>query len=125
MNLSDAIERLQTLCRLGDARALHREMFATDATVSGEGAPGITTGADLLPILTDMLQVTPHLTVRAVRTAPLSDDAAVAWLEWTSPTAGGQPGETLALRSLTVWKKQGPAWVIAADMYGMGSFRAA
>jgi ketosteroid isomerase-like protein len=125
MNLDQAIERLQALCRQGDASALHQEMFATDAAVGGEGAPGITVGADLLPVLTGMLDITPQLTIRSVRTTPLSDDTAVTWLEWTSPKAGGQPRETMALRSLTVWKKQGAGWAIAADMYGMGSFSAA
>jgi len=125
MNLNEAIERLQTLCRQGDARALHQEMFAADASVCGEGAPGITAGADLLPVLTEMLKITPQLSIRAVRTTQLAEGAAVTWLEWTSPTADGKPGETLAFRSLTAWRKQGPAWVIAADMYGMGTFGAA
>ena len=122
MTLNQAIEKLQTLCRKGDARALHQEMFAPDASVCGEGAPAITAGADLLPILTEMLKITPQLSIRAVHTAELGEGAAVTWLEWTSPTADGKPGETIAFRSLTAWRRQGAAWVIAADMYGMGTF---
>jgi hypothetical protein len=125
MNLNEAIERLQTLCRNGDANLLHREMFAEDAAVSGEGAPGITCGSALLPILTEMLAITPYLSIRAVRTTAIGDDAAVTWLEWTSPTADGKPGETIAFRSMTVWRQRGTAWVIAADMYGLGAFTAA
>lgn len=125
MNLNQAIEKLQTLCRNGDARLLHEEMFAEDATVSGEGAPGITSGSELFPILTEMLQITPYLSIRAVRTIELGADAAVTWLEWSSPTANGLSGETIAIRSLTAWRKRGTAWVIAADMYGLGAFTAA
>jgi hypothetical protein len=124
MNLNQAIERLQTLCRQGDARALQKEMFASDASLCGEGSPGITVGADLLPALTEMLKITPQLSIRSVRTVELSADAAVTWLEWTSPTADGKPGETITIRSLAAWKKQGAAWVIAADMYGMGGYSA-
>jgi len=122
MNLNEAIERLQVLCRKGDARVLREEMFAEDASLCGEGAPGITTGAALLPSLAEMLKITPQLSIRAVRTAELGEGAVVSWLEWTSPTADGTPGETIAFRSLAVWKKRGAAWVIAADMYAMGAF---
>lgn len=121
MTLNEAIDKLQALCRSGDAHALQREMFAEDATVSGEGAPGITTGAALLPALSEMLQITPQLSIRAVRTAQMGDDAAVTWLEWSSPAASG---ETISFRSLTAWKKRGATWVIAADMYGLGAFGA-
>lgn len=122
MKLEQAIERLQTLCRQGDARLLQQEMFARDASVSGEGASGITAGADLLPALTEMLKITPQLSIRSVRTMELAEGAAVTWLEWTSPPAGGAAGEVIALRSLTAWRRQGASWVIAADMYGMGDF---
>jgi len=125
MNLNDAIETLQTLCRNGDAQALHQEMFAEDAAVSGEGASGITVGCDLLSALAEMLQVTPYLSIRAVRTTKLGDDSAVTWLEWSSPSADGEAGETIKFRSLTAWRKRGEAWVIAADMYGLGAFDAA
>jgi ketosteroid isomerase-like protein len=124
MNLNEAIEKMQALCRSGDAQAFYREMFADDAAVSGEGAPGITTGSELLPALTEMLKTTPHLSIRAVRTTDLGDGAAITWLEWTSPTADGTPGETIAFRSLTVWRKRGASWVIGADMYGSGAFAA-
>ena len=122
MTLNEAIETLQTLCRNGDAQAVYQEMFAQDAAVSGEGAPGITVGCDLLSALTEMLEVTPYLSIRAVRTTQLSDSSAVTWLEWTSPPGDGKPGETIKFRSLTAWRKRGEAWVIAADMYGMGAF---
>ena len=122
MTLEQAIERLQTLCRQGDARLLQQEMFAPDASVSGEGALGITVGADLLPALADMLKMTPKLSIRSVRTMELAEGAAVTWLEWTSPPADGPAGEVIALRSLTAWRRQGASWVIAADMYGMGDF---
>lgn len=125
MNLNDAIETLQTLCRNGDAQAVYEEMFAEEAAVSGEGAPGITVGCDLVSALTEMLQVTPYLSIRAVRTTTLGDDSAVTWLEWSSPPAEGEPGETIKFRSLTAWRKRGDAWVIAADMYGLGAFDAA
>lgn len=124
MNLNEAIEKLQTLCRAGDARVVFQEMFAEDAVVSGEGAPGITSGSALLPILTEMLKTTPMLSIRAVSTTELGDGAAATWLEWTSPRAD-QPQETIAFRSLTAWRKRGAAWVIAADMYGLGTFEAA
>lgn len=125
MNLNDAIETLQTLCRNGDAQALYEEMFADDAAVSGEGTTSITVGCELVAALTEMLQVTPYLSIRAVRTTELGDGSAVTWLEWTSPPAGGEPGETIKFRSLTVWRKRGEAWVIAADMYALGAFDAA
>ena len=124
MELNKAIEQLQALCRQGDASAVHREMFAEDAALCGEGAQKITVGGDVLPALTEMLKVTPHLSIRSVRTTLLSADAAVTWLEWTSPAAHGNAGETLTFRSLAAWKKSGTRWVIAADMYGMGPFDA-
>lgn len=122
MELNEAVQRLQHLCRQGDARLLHQEMFAAEAGLCGEGATGITVGADLLPALTEMLKVTPRLSIRSVRTEHLADGAAVTWLAWSSPTAEGQPGETIAFRSLTAWKRQGTRWVIAADMYAFGAF---
>lgn len=122
MKLEQAIERLQTLCRQGDARLLQQEMFARDASVSGEGASGITVGSDLLPALAEMLKITPQLSIRSVRTMELAEGAAITWLEWTSPPADGAAGEEIALRSLTAWRRQGDSWVIAADMYGMGDF---
>lgn len=125
MDLQQTIEKLQTLCRLGDAQAVKDEMFSDDAAVCGEGADKITTGSTaLLEALTEMLKVTPYLSIRAVRVAHLADGAAVTWLEWSSPPAEGMPGNPLAFRSLTAWKKRGDAWVIAADMYGMGAFGA-
>ena len=122
MELTEAIQRLQELCRQGDARALHQEMFAAEAGVCGEGSPGITVGADVQPALAEMLKVTPQLSIRSVRTEPLADGAAITWLEWTSPAAEGAPGETVAFRSLAAWKRSGTGWVIVADMYCMGAF---
>jgi ketosteroid isomerase-like protein len=122
MTLNEAIETLQTLCRNGDAQALYQEMFAEDAAVSGEGASGITVGCEVLAALTEMLKITPYLSIRSVRTTELGDGSAVTWLEWTSPPAEGEPGATIAFRSLTAWRKRGDAWVIAADMYGLGAF---
>ena len=79
----------------------------------------------MLSALAEMLQVTPYLSIRAVRTTKLGDDSAVTWLEWSSPSADGEAGETIKFRSLTAWRKRGEAWVIAADMYGLGAFDAA
>ncbi len=125
MDLQQTIEKLQTLCQRGDARAVRDELFADDATVCGEGAENITSGAAaLLEALTDMLKVTPHLSIRAVSITELAEGAAVSWLEWSSPPAQGMAGEPMRFRSLTAWAKRGDAWVIVADMYGMGAFGA-
>ena len=122
--LTEAIEKLQAFCLKGDAAVLYREMFTEDAALCGEGAKDITVGAGVLAALTEMLKVTPQLSIRAVRTTELGESAAVTWLEWSSPPAGGEPGETLTFRSLTAWRKRGASWLIAADMYGMGPFGA-
>lgn len=123
MDLEQAIEKLQTLCRRGDAQAIREEMFADDAAVCGEGAETITSGSTaLLDALTEMLKITPYLSIRAVRTTELVDGAAVTWLEWSSPSAEGTSKELIVIRSQTAWRKRGDAWVIVADMYGMGSF---
>ncbi|MBB5390175.1 MULTISPECIES: DUF4440 domain-containing protein [unclassified Herbaspirillum] len=123
MNINLAIEKLQTLCRNGDAAKLHREMFSNDCSISGEGAQGITVGSDLLPALTEMLKVTPKLSIRSVRTVELTENAAVTWLEWSSPSADGK-GDTISFRSLTAWRKETDTWRIVADMYGFGLFSA-
>ena len=122
MTLTQAIERLETLCRGGNAKAVLREMFAEDATVCGEGAPGITAGAELLPAMTEMLKITPRLSVRSVRTVECNETSAVTWLEWKSPPADPAAGGLIEFRSLTVWRSQAGRWVIVADMYGMGAF---
>ena len=121
LNLNQAIEKLQTLCRQGDAAVLHREMFCADCSINGEGTPVITIGGDLLPMLTDMLKITPHLSIRSVHTVAINEGAAITWLEWTSPPAGGA-GDQIAMRSLTAWRKEQDGWRIAADMYGFGPF---
>jgi len=122
MRLTQAIDRLQTLCRNGDAQALLQEMFAEEATVCGEGAPGITAGAELLPALTEMLKITPRLSIRSVRTEELSATSAITWLEWTSPPADPAAGGVIEFRSLAAWRRKGDHWVIVADMYCMGTF---
>jgi|GEM_PF-999924 len=122
MKLTQAIERLQTLCRGADAQAVLQEVFAEEATVCGEGAPGITAGANLLPALTEMLKITPQLSIRSVRTEELSATSAITWLEWKSPPADAAAGGVIEFRSLTAWRRKGDSWVIVADMYGMGAF---
>ena len=125
MDLQQTIEKLQTLCRLGDARVVRDVLFAEDATVCGEGAATITSGAPaLLEALTEMLKVTPHLSIRPVHITELGEGAAVSWLEWSSTSVQGLPGEVMRFRSLTAWGKRGDAWVIVADMYGIGAFGA-
>lgn len=121
MDVRESVAMLESLCRSGDAAKLHREMFSDQATICGEGAPDVTGGsAKVLEALTEMLKVTPELSITVHQERSVTEDVSVTWLQWSSPSPDG--GEPLAFRSLTVWKKDGLHWKIAGDMYGMGQF---
>lgn len=119
MTVAQAVQQLQASCQAQDVEGALK-VFASGATVSGEGAPGIVQGqGGLRAALSHMLELTPSLTIKIHRQQEVSADSAITWLHWTSP---GPDGEVIAFRSLTVWRREGQNWLIAADFYGMGQF---
>lgn len=119
MNLSSTVEALQTSCRNHDVEEI-LALFTEDATLCGEGAPGIVGGqAALREALVQMLQVTPELTIDIQQEVSVSSDSAVTWLHWHSPNQE----QLIEFRSLTVWRNCGGSWKIVADMFGMGAFQ--
>lgn len=119
MCVAQAVQQLQASCQANDVEAVLKS-FAADATVSGEGAPGIVHGEEgLRAAIGHMLEFTPSLSIDIHRQQQVSADSVVTWLHWNSPNP---EGEAIAFRSLTTWRREGETWKIAADFYGMGQF---
>ncbi|MDH0756167.1 nuclear transport factor 2 family protein [Pseudomonas juntendi] len=119
MRVAESVGRLQDLCQAHDVEAL-LGLFAVDATLSGEGAPGITKGHEnIREALAGMLEVTPKLTIEIHEHQVINDNCELTWLIWSSPD---NQGASIAFRSLTVWSLVDGQWEISADFYGMGRF---
>ncbi|MFF7065630.1 nuclear transport factor 2 family protein [Pseudomonas sp. NPDC008258] len=119
MSVAQTVQQLQARCQARDVDGVLK-YFATDATISGEGAPGIVQGPESLrAAVVHMLELTPSLSIEIYLHQKISADSEVTWLHWSSPTP---QGEVIAFRSLTTWRREGEAWQIAADFYGMGQF---
>ncbi|MFF7065645.1 nuclear transport factor 2 family protein [Pseudomonas sp. NPDC008258] len=121
MSVDLTVHQLQERCRAQDVEGVLK-LFAADATVCGEGAPAIVSGeAELRETIAHMFEFTPSLTISIHQQFQVVEDCVVTWLHWSSPSPQGEP---IAFRSLTTWRKQGDAWTIVADFYGMGRFEA-
>ncbi|KFE50610.1 YybH family protein [Pseudomonas syringae] len=119
MSVAQAVQQLQASCQAQDAEAVF-QMFAAEATVSGEGGPTIVQGEEgLRDAIAHMLELTPALSIRIHLERQITADCVVTWLHWVSPDP---QGETIAFRSLTTWRRKGLSWEIVADFYGMGQF---
>ncbi|MFJ4443384.1 YybH family protein [Pseudomonas sp. NPDC089422] len=119
MSVAQAVQQLQARCQARDVEGVLK-YFGADATISGEGAQGIVQGAESLRAAVEhMLELTPSLSIEIHLQQKINADCEVTWLHWSSPTP---QGEVIAFRSLTTWRREGEAWQIAADFYGMGQF---
>lgn len=119
MSVAKAVQQMQACCQAQDVEGVLKH-FAADATICGEGAPGIVQGAEgLRAAIVHMLEFTPKLSIEIHLQQTINAESVVTWLHWSSPTP---EGEVIAFRSLTTWRRQGEAWQIAADFYGMGQF---
>lgn len=119
MTIEIAVERLEAGFQVHDIEAVIN-LFTEDATVSGEGAPGLLQGHDQLrPVLGFMFEHTPKLSIEIYQKTQISPESILTWLQWSSPSADGL---TINFRSLTVWRKTADGWKIVSDFYGQGVF---
>jgi ketosteroid isomerase-like protein len=119
MSIEQAVQQLQASCQAHDVDGVLRT-FAADATISGEGVPGILQGeVGVRAAVAQMFELTPSLTISICLQQQASADSVVTWLNWSSP---GPQGENITFRSLTTWRRHGDSWQIVADFYGMGQF---
>jgi hypothetical protein len=72
-------------------------------------------------LVAELIKGHPSVAIELERFDELGPDAASTWVVWHLPPVEGQP-ETLLIRSLFVWKRQGGEWRMAADMYSVGPF---
>jgi uncharacterized protein (TIGR02246 family) len=116
------LDDLERLWAAADAKALTEQVYTDDVVIAGEGMLNAVQGRKAAEeLVAELIKGHPTVTVELQRFDELGPEAASTWVVWRLPPVEGQP-ETLLIRSLFVWKRQGSDWRMAADMYSVGPF---
>ncbi|SDR53799.1 SnoaL-like domain-containing protein [Paraburkholderia fungorum] len=99
------------------------ELFDPFAVIGGEGEAETVEGRTAIyKRFAEIIDATIPINVRARDIRDVGESCAASWIDWK--VKDKQTEEIICFKSLTVWAKSNPRWVIVADMFIRDLWRA-